>query len=207
MANTYSPFGLRSFGRLEGGAPTAGLTRVFIASSDATAIFNGDPVVNSSIGTGGNYVTAATGSSYPVRGIFQGCEYYNVSVNRITQSPYFPGSITSTADVVGYIIGDTQQLFIAQASTNVSITSSYIGLNIGFTSSVSSAGNTTTGISNVGLTSSNITSSNLLPFNIVDYYGNSCPPGVNGGDITTAGQILIVRPNNWTGMSLTARSS
>ena len=53
--NTNAPNGFQMFGRLEGGAPTAGLTRQFVSSGDTSALGYGDPVVYNASG----YVTAA----------------------------------------------------------------------------------------------------------------------------------------------------
>ena len=77
MANTNAPFGFTSFGHQDGSAPTMGLERKFILSSDANLYFTGDPVSNSSASPG--YIAPYNGSSLAaiVAGVFAGCEYYN----------------------------------------------------------------------------------------------------------------------------------
>jgi hypothetical protein len=227
MANVLaSPTqGFQSFGRAEGGSPTAGMTAVWIASTDAGLIFRGDPVVTSSNGgsnLSGAYITSvnnnsiSTSTGFLCRGVFQGCYQYQPITGRVVWSNYYNGTVTgSTGDIKAYIIDDPDQQFIVQASTKATITSSYIGLNIGITY-VTTTGNTTTGLSNVTVESTSVTSSNWQPFRIVDFYSAYAPPGVpavgtaafvNGTDNTTAANILVVRLNNCDRLNLTARSS
>jgi len=58
-------------------------------------------------------------------------------------------------------------------------------------------GNTLTGVSNVTLNSSSFATTNTLPFRLMDLYSNWVPPGQNGTDNTSLGNIVIVAPNNW----------
>jgi hypothetical protein len=225
MANilTSPTGGFQAFGRLEGGSPTAGLTPVWIASTDASAIYRGDPIATSSAGgtnLSGNYITGLTsgiGSSGNglVRGIFMGMEQYVPTAGRVVWSNYYNGSVTgSTGDVKAYIIDDPQQLFLVQGSTSAALTSSFIGLNVGCASY--SSGNTLSGLSNAQVTSSTVGSTNTLPFRIVDFYSAYAPPAVpaigtaafiNGTDNTAAANMVIVRFNNCDRLNLTARSS
>ena len=208
MANTFSPFGFRPVGRLEGGSPTAGLTRVFIASSDTNSYYTGDTVAYSSAGIAGYISLPSSGTlSPPTLGVFMGCEYYQTTTGRITFSPYFPGSVGSSSPCNAYVITDPEQQFIVQSSTTALIGSSNVGYNVGVASSLQSGGNTLSGISAIALNSSTVSANSSLPFRIVDSYANSAPPGVNGTDTTTAGQILIVQPNNWARKNLTAPST
>lgn len=196
MANIPAPFGFRQLRRLEGGAPTMGFETVVIASSDPNLYFTGDPVATSATGP---YITVPSSGFVPIRGIFMGCEYYNASVNRIVFSPYFPGSVATTSgtnDVKGWVCTDPEMLYIAQCSTGATFTSSQIGLNIGFTVATSSLGNTLSGVSAVSLSAAGSTTSSSGPFRVYDFYSNYAPPGVNGTDNTSAGNILVVFPNN-----------
>lgn len=226
MANTLAnpSGGFQAFGRLDGGSPTAGLTQVWIASTDAGLYFRGDPVATSSAGgtnNSGAYIISnqsVTGmSSGLVRGIFQGCEYYQPTVGRQVWSNYFPGTVTgSTGDIRAYVIDDPEQLFLVQCSTNAALISSQIGLNVAFTGAQSSAGNTLSGLSNVTLAATTTGSTNTLPFRVVDFYANYAAPGIpaigtnafiNGTDNTTAANMVLVRLNNCDRLSLTARST
>lgn len=209
MANTFSPFGFRPVGRQEGGSPTAGLTRAFILSSDTNAYFTGDTVAYSSAATVAGYITLPSSGtlSPPTLGVFMGCEYYNTATGSIRFSPYFPGSVGSSSPCNAYLITDPDQLFIVQSSTTSLIGASNVGQNVGITSSLQSGGNTLNGISGIALNSSTVSANSSLPFRIVDSYANSAPPGVNGADTTTAGQILVVAPNNWVRKNLTSYST
>ncbi len=191
MANTNAPFGFRQLRRLDGGAPTAGFEKFTILSSDTNLYFTGDPVAG---GTDGN-ITIASSQSI-IKGIFMGCEYYNASVNRIIQSAYFPGNVGAGTLIDCFVCTDPDMLYIAQTATTAgAIGSSRIGENISFTSAVSSLGNTLSGVSVVTL-SSDIATTAAFPFRLYDLYSNYAPPGVNGTDNTSAGQILVVAPNN-----------
>lgn len=222
MANVLeSPTrGFQEFGRAEGGSPTAGMTPVWIASTDASLMFRGDAIVTSSAGgtnLSGPYITAAGNSTGMVRGIFQGMEQYNPTVGRTVWNNYYNGAVTgSTGDVKAWIIDDPQRQFLIQCSTQNTVTSSYIGLNAGFTSSLSSLGNTTVGLSAQQLTSSLVGSTGGLAFRIVDFYSAYAPPAVpaigtaafiNGTDNTNVANMVIVRLNNCDRLNLTARSS
>src|SRR5882672_6646502 len=154
MANTNSPFGFRSFGHMDGSAPTMGRQRYIINSSDTNLYFTGDPVALSSAAPGA--IAPYSGSSLaPIcLGIFAGCEYYNPSVARQFWGPYFPGNLgTSSSPCNAYIITDPEMQFVVQASSGP-VTSSWIGYGANIISAVSSLGNTTTGISNVTIASS-----------------------------------------------------
>lgn len=216
MVNTIAPFGFRSFGRLDGGAPTAGLARFFIGSSDTALYFTGDLVALSSAGNANgtnntNIISAFSGSSgYIALGVFAGCEYYNTTVARTVWSAYFPGNVGSSALVTAYVITDPDQLFIGQVSTTSSACgSSMIGWGIGITGTASAVGNTTTGVSGLSLASSiTALAGSTMPFRVVDLYQNTAPPGTNGTSSgSEGGQILVVQPNNWLRRQLTGAST
>ena len=207
VANVKAPFGFRDFGRQEGGSPTAGLTRVFVLSSDANAIFTGDCVQPSTASYG--YVTQATTGSVGVAGVFRGCEYYNPTVGRQVWSAYFPGNVSSSSPVTAYINNDPESLFIVQGSTSGVLGSSVIGWNAGFLTAVSSTGNTLSGVSVVSLQSSTVSANSSLPFRIVDVYLNCRLQRRGNGNFinTTVGAILVVAPNNWQRANLTGVST
>ncbi len=231
MANTLGnpTLGLQSFGRIEGGSPTAGMTPVWIASTDAGTLFRGDLCVTSSGGgtnNSGAYVTSvmnglnATSTGMTVRGVFQGCYQFQPAAGRTVWSNFYNGVVTgSTGDIKAYVIDDPQQTFLVQASTKGAITSSMIGLNCGPTLN-STSGNTTTGYSNITVESTSVTSSNTQPLRIVDFYSAYAAPGgfagpagagttpfINGTDNTNVANMVIVRLNNCDRLNLTARSS
>lgn len=204
--------GFVQFGRAEGGAPTYGMTQVWIASTDASIICRGDPVVTSSAqGTNnsGNYITAAASGNSLVRGIFMGLEQYLPAVGRVVWSNAYTGAVTgSTGDVRAYIVDDPESRWLCFGSTTTTILSTMIGLNIGFTPN-STSGNTILGFSNTTLATTTTGSTATYPFRLLDFYSNYAPPGgfVNGTDNTTPANIAVVGPNNWDRATLTSRSA
>ncbi len=231
MANTINnpTMGFQSFGRAEGASPTAGMTPVWIASTDAGLYFRGDPVMTStSPGTNlsGAYIASVNGnaitpsSGFLCRGIFQGCYQYQPIAGRVVWSNTYLGSVSgSTGDVKAYVIDDPDQQYIVQASTKGTITSSMIGQNVGITYNTTT-GNQVYGYSNVTIESTSVSGvTTSLPFRLVDFYSAYAPPGglqgpaiganafINGTDNTTPANIMVVRLNNCDRLSLTGKSS
>lgn len=210
MANTFSPFGFRAFGRQEGGSPTAGLTRLYLASSDPNSYYTGDVVsISSQSGPAGYITLPASGTTIgsPIAGIFMGCEYYSPSVGRVIWSSWFPGNVGSSSPCNAYVVTDPDQLYTVQGTTTAVLGTSCIGLNVGFASSLQTTGNTLSGISGLALNSTTVSGNSSLPFRIVDTTSNYAPPGVNGTDGTSAGAIMVVQLNNAMRRSLTAVST
>jgi hypothetical protein len=197
VSNTNNPFGFRSFGHRDGSAPTMGMERYFILSSDTNLYFTGDPVALSSAQYG--YLQPYGGSSLAPRvaGVFVGCEYYQPSAGKVVWNSYFPASVSSSSPVTAYVISDPEMQFMVQASS-AGIGSSMIGGNLNILAAQSSLGNTTTGVSNVTIASTiGLTAGSSYPFTLVDVYSNFAPPGANGTDNSSAFNVVIVSPNNW----------
>lgn len=213
MANTFAPFGFRSFGDLDGSAPTMGLTRRYLASSDTNLYFTGDVVMLSTTIPGfiglpsSGTVTGSTGAA-PILGVFAGCEFFSPTVGRVIWSSFFPGNTTSSSPCNAYVIEDPNQLFTVQCTTTSVLGTSAIGQGFGFTSTgAQPSGNQTTGISNVSLLSSVSFGTAAAPFRLVDTTSNYAPPGTNGADGTTAGAIVVVAFNNQLRRGLTGLST
>lgn len=209
MANTNAPFGFRSFGHRDGSAPTMGFDRFFILSSDTLSYYTGDPVAQSSASWG--YIQPYAGSAVaPVcLGIFSGCEYYSPAAGRVMwDSKYIAGSgATSSNPVTAYVITDPEMQFIVQCSS-AGVGSSQVGGNINVLTAQSSLGNQLTGVSAVTVNSTGgSVSASSYPFRVVDVYSNYAPPGVNGTDNSSAYNILVVMPNNWSRKALTGIST
>lgn len=210
MANTFSPFGFRAFGRREGASPTGGMDTLNLLSSDTNSYYTGDVVAISSQSLVAGYITlpaSGTTTGSPIAGIFVGCEYYSPSVGRVVWNNYFPGSVGSSSPCNAYVITDPEQLFTVQCTTTAVVGTSAIGLNVGFASSLQTSGNTATGISGLALNSSTISGNSSLPFRIVNTSSDFAPPGVNGADGTSAGAIVVVQMNNSYRRSLTGVST
>lgn len=194
MANTNSPNGFQYFGRLEGGAPTSGLSTRLISSSDTASVGYGDPVTSLASG----FVSASAAGTTQIDGIFYGCEYLATAVGKVVWSNYYPGS-GSGGDVKAYLCTDPDAQFVVQ-SDNTAIAFADIGANIQL---VVGTPNATTGSGTTAVGQSTIATTNTLPFRIVGLLSQFGPPGTNGTDNTSAFNRVIVSPNNWDRKSLT----
>lgn len=193
MANVNGPFGLVQWGTGSGPPNFAqnGNTPYRIASNNATAIFFGDLVTLVVAPTG--YITqwtAGAGSNtVQVAGVFYGCRYYSTSQRKTVWNNYWPGS-DATGDVEAFVCDDPVAQFVIQASAGP-ITQATIGQTADV---VVGSGNTTTGISAMALDTPTTTAT--LPLKVVNLV--TSPPGVNGRDVSTAYNLLVVTFNNMT---------
>ena len=204
MANTQAPFGFVQFGLMSQTAPTMGMEKFLILSSDTTTYFTGDPVMLSTTNAG--YLGLPATGNVTILGIFQGCEYYQASLGKVTWNSYFPASVGSSSPVTAYVITDPNATWLAQTSTQSVLGSTNIGMNIGWSSASQASGNTLSGRSAVLLNSTSLTANASEPFRIVDIYQNYAPPGVNGVS-TDAGCMMIVKGNNWLRNITTGQST
>ena len=188
MANTLAPFGFSPTGTVGSSNPVFRLSRRFIASTNATPIFTGDAVMPvTSTATG--YIMQYAAGTVPCCGVFWGCKYLSISIGRTTWSPYWPGA-DANGDVLAYIIDNPDATFEVQSGTATAVTLANIGSNA--TVTTATAGTTLSGRSGMAL--STIATTSTYPFNIVDLV--TTPPGLNGTDITTAYNRVIVAFNN-----------
>jgi hypothetical protein len=199
MPNNNAPFGFASFGRLEGGAPTAGMEQFQINSSDTNSYYRGDPVCLSSAAYG--FLQPYQGSSLaPVcLGVFQGCEFYSPTAGKVIWfNAYVTGTgAASSTPVTAYVITDPEQRFIAQASS-AGLGSSMAGGNLNVVSTSVGFGSATTGLSVATLNSaSGLVGGSSYPFRIITAYSNFAPPGANGTDNSSAYNVMVVSGNNW----------
>lgn len=199
MANTFAPFGLVPFGHRDGSAPTMGMSKFVMNSSDTVAVFTGDLVAFSSA-VAGVITRYSSVNLEPPLGVFQGCEYFNTEVNRVVWSPYFPGSVGSSSPVTAYAIDDPEMTFLIQVSTAAVIGSSNTGYLFG--AITTGSGNTLNGRSAMSADAT-VTSLSSGILRIWDSYANFAPPGANGTDTTAAGQIMVVQPNGWVRNAVT----
>jgi hypothetical protein len=193
MANTQASFGFRHVGYLPGFGPDYQQLTRQIQSSNATKIFNGDPVVKSQSAT--SYIIQAATTATILEGIFVGCNYVPTGGQLTLQpSPFWVGSAAS--DATGYLINAPGALFLV-AALNTAIVTSNIGGNIGWaTGTGSTVGG---GFSGFTVDQSTITTSNIAPFQIVDLY-----KGVgNGSDPNSPFNWVIVTFNNQRFRTLT----
>lgn len=192
MANPNSPFGFRYFGRAEGGSPTEGLTTRSIASTYATAVYMGDPVLNLATG----YISLPSVTTTQVTGILGNLSYLNSAVGRTVYGPYWPTDSTASNGTAG-IYDDPSALFLVQ-SNGSPIAFADIGANIGW---ASGSGSTTTGISAYAVDQTTIGTGSALPFRIVGLYSQFAPPGTSGTDDASDYNICVVTFNAKTDKS------
>ena len=184
MANTLSPFGFSPNGTLGGSTPNFRLSRRYIASSNATAIYTGD-VVMPVTSTATGYIVQYSSGTVPPAGVFMGCKYLSVSQGRQVWSPYWPGS-DANGDVTAYVIDNPDALFVVQSGTASAVTLANINSNA--TVNTSTAGTTINGRSGMALGTIGTTST--YTFIVVDLI--TTPNGKNGTDITTAYNWVVV---------------
>lgn len=188
MANTNTPFGFRQV-KGTGSVPTYELSTRKIKSDNSTAIFFGDAVIPLTTG----YIGQATASTVLMEGIFYGCKYLSTSQKRVVWSNYWPGA-DATGDVTAYICDDPNAQFIVQSSDTTGTAAigfanigEYINIAVG-------TGNTANGLSGMTVDQDTLGTIVTLPFRIVGLVED--PPGVNGTDITTEYNQVIVAFNN-----------
>lgn len=192
MANTTGAFGLRPI-NLAGGAPNSQGTNAYFIASDASAIYNGSPVIATNGGTIA-ITGSASGDTYKHLGAFNGCEYVSSVTGKKTWSNYWPGSGANTNfDIVGYVYDNPTQRFIIATDatfTNRATARAAIFENTQFDSGTS--GSTTTGVSSARMDVATLDAANeSLPLKIVGIYDDP-----TNQDYAAAGIQMIVMFNN-----------
>jgi hypothetical protein len=192
MANTSGAFGLRPI-NLAGGAPNSQGTNAYYIASDASAIYQGSPVIATNGGTIA-ITGSASGDTYKHVGAFNGCEYVSSVTGKKTWSRYWPGSGADTNyDIVGYVYDNpTQRFTIATDAsfTNRATAKAAIWENSQFNTGTS--GSTTTGVSSAGLDVATLDAANeSLPLKILGIYDDP-----TNQDYAAAGLQMIVMFNN-----------
>jgi hypothetical protein len=192
MANTSGAFGLRPI-NLAGGAPNSQGTNSYFIASNASAIYQGSPVIVTNDGTIA-ITGSASGDTYKHIGVFYGCEYVSSVTGKKTWSNYWPGSGANTNfDIVGYVYDNpTQRFTIATDAsfTNRATAKAAIFENSQFNTGTS--GSTTTGSSSASLDVATLDASNeSLPIKILGIYDDP-----TNQDFEAAGIQMIVMFNN-----------
>ena len=192
MANTSGAFGLRPI-NLAGGAPNSQGTNAYYIASDASAIYNGSPVIATNGGTIA-ITGSASGDTYKHLGAFNGCEYVSSVTGKKTWSNYWPGSGANTNfDVVGYVYDNPTQRFVIATDatfTNRATAKAAIFENTQFNTGTS--GSTTTGVSSASLDVATLDASDAsLPLKILGVYDDP-----TNQDYAAAGLQMIVMFNN-----------
>lgn len=192
MANTNSAFGLKPIDLMGSGANSNGATAYFI-KSDASAIYQGSPVIATNDGT--IAVGSASGDTQKLIGAFAGCEYVDANTGKKTYKNYWAGSGTADTnyDIIAYVYDNPMQRFVicTDASfTNQATARAAIFENAQMSSGAS--GSTVNGVSSAAMDIDGIDATNAsLPLKIVGIYND--PDNL---DYTAAGVGIIVTINN-----------
>ena len=192
--NVLGPYGFVQVGTASGPPNFAEMHNppYRIASGYGTAIYYGDAVLMNVSGPTGyieQWANGAGGTATKILvGIFVGCSYFSTSQKKTIYNNYWPGS-DATGDVSAYVVDDPNSQWMVQAgSSAIDIT------KIGNTVDIAATpvGNATTGQSGMSIVSPSTTVT--YPFKIVNLV--TSPPGVNGTDVTTGYNNVIVAFNN-----------
>jgi hypothetical protein len=192
MPNSSGAFGLRPI-NLAGGAPNSQGTNAYFIASDASAIYNGSPV----IATNGGSIAitgSASGDTYKHLGAFAGCEYVSSVTGKKTWSNYWPGSGANTNfDIVGYVYDNPTQRFVI--ATDASFTNRATAKAAIFESTqfnTGTSGSAVSGVSSASLDVATLDASNAsLPLKILGIYDDP-----TSQDFAAAGIQMIVMFNN-----------
>jgi hypothetical protein len=193
MANTNSTFGLKPIDLMGSGPNSNGATAYFI-KSDASAMYQGSPVIATNDGTVA-ITGSASGDTYKHIGVFAGCEYVDANSGKKTYKNYWAGSGTADTnyDIIAYVYDNPMQRFVIATDatfTNQATARAAIFENTQFDSGTS--GSTTTGVSSAAMDVATLDATNAsLPLKIVGIYND--PDNL---DYTAAGVGVIVVFNN-----------
>jgi len=182
MANQVEKFGLRPYRKLDGTPLVGAQNRYTIASSYATAIFQGDLVIPV---TGGNVERYPGNTSTAVVGVFNGCFYTDPTTQKPTFKNYYPGGVAAS-DITAFVVDDPDAVFLVDADATFARADLFQNYSL-----TAVSGNTKTGNSlqqlDVGASGTNATF-------VVQAIDISQDP--DNSDTSAANANILVRINN-----------
>ena len=182
MANQVEKFGLRPYRKLDGTPLVGAQNRCTIASSYATAIFQGDLVIPV---TGGNVERYPGNTSTAVVGVFNGCFYTDPTTQKPTFKNYYPGGVAAS-DITAFVVDDPDAVFLVDADATFARADLFQNYSL-----TAVSGNTKTGNSlqqlDVGASGTNATF-------VVQAIDISQDP--DNSDTSAANANILVRINN-----------
>jgi len=178
MANQDAAFGLRPLKMVGQGDDSTGMSSHSIDAGDASAIYQGSPVIAAA-----GYVDIATAGAVPNLGAFWGCFYVDPTTLKPTFKNYYPGSITppSSKDIEAFVYDNPNQMFEIQSDNDGASTLADVFSNADF---VNFGGSTLNGVSNSELDDSTIAASSDAAAQVL-IIGTSRDPKNN--DVTDTG--------------------
>ena len=179
MANANVAFGLKPI-NLAGGSPNSNGTNAYFIKSDASAIYQGSPVIATNDGT--IAITDATGDTKKHLGVFAGCEYVSSTTGADTNF-----------DIVGFVYDNPFQRFaIATDATFTNRATALAAIFENTRLNGGTGGSSTTGVSSASMDVATLDATNAsLPLKIV-----GLSQDVENEDYTAAGATIIVMFNN-----------
>jgi len=163
MANRQtSGYGLRPTNTLGNTPATSGESKYTIEAGDATAIYNGEPVLlicDVVVGTGGYLKTAAAGTTGNLMGVLNGCFYNAATTKKPTWANYYPGAITpANSENITAFVNDNpfQEYQIALSAALADYTIAGKAVISGLAIPTTTSGTSTAGRSNITADYSNI---------------------------------------------------
>ena len=181
MANVVEKFGLRPYRKLDGTPLVGAQNRYTIASSYATAIYQGDLVVPV---TGGNIERHVYNNSASVVGVFNGCFYTDPTTQKPTFSNYYPGGVAAS-DITAFVVDDPDAVFLMDADATFARADLFQNYSV-----TNGTGNTKTGISEVQL---DVSESGTNASFVIQAIDISQDP--NNSDVASANANILVRIN------------
>ena len=182
MANVSEKFGLRPYRKLDGTPLVGAQNRYTIASSYASAIFQGDVVRPV---TAGNIERYTPGTTYAVVGVFNGCFYTDPTTQKPTYKNYYPGSIAAS-DITAFVVDDPDAVFLIDADEAFTRANLFANYSVTNTTGV-----TQTGISIVQL---DVSATGTAATFVVQAIDISQDP--DNSDTATSNANILVRINN-----------
>ena len=182
MANVAEKFGLKPVRSLDGSDFINAQNRYRIASSYATAIFQGDLVTPV---TGGGIERHTAGSGTPVVGVFNGCFYTDPTTQKPTWKNYYPGSIAAS-DIVANVIDSPDQVYKIDSDGAFAVADIFKNFHV-----TNVSGNTATGTSEVQLDYSNSGIQITLALQAIDISQD-----VDNNEAGAVNVDVLVRSNN-----------
>ena len=182
MANFSSGFGFRPSRMLGSGYNSTGQTEYVIGNNEASAIFQGDPVIL--VANGAIDIGSTKGAE--LLGIFNGCEYTDPTTSKPTFSNRYPGSIAAD-DIKAFVIDDPDAVFEVKVD-DANAGQAQVGINCNI--ATYATGSTISGISSVKIDGGSFTTNAGANFRVV---GLSTDP--DNSDFTAANANILVKIN------------
>jgi len=142
MPNIVEKYGLRPVRQLNGSPFINAQNRYRIASSNTTAIFQGDLVTPL---TSGNITRMVANTSNVTVGVFNGCFYTDPTTQKPTFKNYYPGNIAAS-DIIAFVVDAPDTVYEIKADSTFVVADLFKNYQM-----TNVTGNTATGISQVQL--------------------------------------------------------